>query len=183
MVYSARVGEFALPYNCRFGGWMKSLLMALLMAFFLAASPAQQQRVGEKLPSTSLQGFTASSAQAERTWESKFRAIPNTDNLREYMRLMSSHPHHVGQPWDKQNPNGCWPASKNGDGTLASKISMCCSPLPKNVILNCWSRPGLLPNWKNRQSPLIRPLINRLNSCRPTTPIPLMATSPAPWCT
>src|SRR5215813_10867830 len=96
-------GRFGLPYNCRFGGWMKSLLVALLMAFFLAASPAQQQTVGEKLPSTSLQGFTASSAQAERTWESKFRAIPNTDNLREYMRLMSSHPHHVGSPWDKQN--------------------------------------------------------------------------------
>src|SRR5215471_20138946 len=83
----ARVGEFGLPYNCRFGGWMKSLLVALLMAFFPAASPAQQQTVGEKLPSASLQGFTASSAQAERTWESKFRAIPNTDNLREYMRL------------------------------------------------------------------------------------------------
>ncbi|HKE30154.1 MAG TPA: transferrin receptor-like dimerization domain-containing protein [Candidatus Angelobacter sp.] len=82
---------------------MKSLLLALLMAFFLAASPAQQQTVGEKLPSIPLQGFTASSAQAERTWESKFRAIPDTNNLREYMRLMSSHPHHVGSPWDKQN--------------------------------------------------------------------------------
>lgn len=73
------------------------------LAFCLAASPGQQQTVGEKLPSTPLQGFSPSSAQAERGWETRFRAIPSSDNLREYMRLMSSHPHHVGSPWDQKN--------------------------------------------------------------------------------
>ncbi|HEY6248945.1 MAG TPA: transferrin receptor-like dimerization domain-containing protein [Candidatus Angelobacter sp.] len=84
---------------------MKYVLNTLLcvIAFSLMALPAQQQATGEKPPSTPLQGFTANSAQAERDWEKKFRAIPSTDNLREYMRLMSSHPHHVGSPWDRQN--------------------------------------------------------------------------------
>src|SRR5262249_54044598 len=85
---------------------MKSLLCSALisvLAFCLTASPLQQQTVGEKLPSTPLQGFTASSAQTERDWENKFRAIPRSNNLREYMRLMSLHPHHVGSPWDQKN--------------------------------------------------------------------------------
>lgn len=77
--------------------------LACVIVVFLIALPAQQQTTGGRLPSTPLQGFTANSAQQERDWENKFRAIPNTDNLREYMRLMSSHPHHVGSPWDKQN--------------------------------------------------------------------------------
>src|SRR5215469_8160324 len=84
---------------------MKYVVTALfcMLAFSLFALPTQQQATREKLPSTPLQGFTASSAQQERALESEFRAIPNADNLREYMRLMSSHPHHVGSPWDKQN--------------------------------------------------------------------------------
>ena len=84
---------------------MKFVLNAFLcvLVLFLITLPAQQQAPGEKLPSTPLQGFTANSAQQERDWEKKFRAIPSADNLREYMRLMSSHPHHVGSPWDRQN--------------------------------------------------------------------------------
>jgi N-acetylated-alpha-linked acidic dipeptidase len=75
-----------------------------LLTFSLEATPPQQQRVGDKAPpSLPLQGFFGSSAQTEREWENKFRAIPSPDNLREYMRLMSAHPHHVGSPYDKQN--------------------------------------------------------------------------------
>src|SRR2546423_3920336 len=84
---------------------------AILIALFTVSLPAspQQQTIGEKAP-PALQGFTAASAQAERTWENKFRALPSTDNLREYMRLMSSHPHHVGSPWDQKNAE--WMLSK-----------------------------------------------------------------------
>jgi N-acetylated-alpha-linked acidic dipeptidase len=80
---------------------MKPVVFFIL--FLLTLSVAQDQPVGEKQPSTPLQGFSANSAQTERAWENKFRAIPSTDNLREYMRLMSSHPHHVGSPWDQKN--------------------------------------------------------------------------------
>src|SRR5205823_7913260 len=61
-------------------------------------------------PPPSLQGFLPSSAQAERDWEAKFRTIPSPENLREYMRLMSARPHHVGSPYDRQNAE--WMLSK-----------------------------------------------------------------------
>jgi N-acetylated-alpha-linked acidic dipeptidase len=51
----------------------------------------------------SLPGYSPRTSQSERDWESKFRAIPDPANLREYMRRMSAHPHHVGSPYDKDN--------------------------------------------------------------------------------
>src|SRR5438876_7707046 len=63
---------------------------ALLLA--LAPSPADE-----------LRGFTVESAKAEREWETKFRAIPSPDSLREYMRRLSARPHHVGSPYDRDN--------------------------------------------------------------------------------
>src|SRR5215467_8789111 len=50
-----------------------------------------------------LAGYSTTSSQAEREWESKFRAIPDPTNLREYMRRLSARPHHVGSPYDKDN--------------------------------------------------------------------------------
>ena len=48
-------------------------------------------------------GYSKSSSQNERDWETKFRAVPDTNNLREFMRRMSARPHHVGSPYDKDN--------------------------------------------------------------------------------
>jgi N-acetylated-alpha-linked acidic dipeptidase len=50
-----------------------------------------------------LAGYSPQSSQTEREWETKFRAIPDTGNLREYMQRMSARPHHVGSPYDKDN--------------------------------------------------------------------------------
>ena len=70
-------------------------LIGILLAFLaLTAASAQEGQ---------LQGFNRDSSATERQWESKFRAIPNADNQREYMRLLSARPHHVGSPYDKQN--------------------------------------------------------------------------------
>jgi N-acetylated-alpha-linked acidic dipeptidase len=44
-----------------------------------------------------------SHAQTPREWEEKFRAIPKPENLREYMKKLSAHPHHLGSPYDKEN--------------------------------------------------------------------------------
>ena len=52
---------------------------------------------------TALVGYSARSSQTEREWETKFRAIPDPANLREYMRRLSARPHHVGSPYDKDN--------------------------------------------------------------------------------
>ncbi len=57
-----------------------------------------------------LAGFSSKTAQGEDQWEQKFRAIPSTDNLRESMKLLSAHPHHVGSPYDQQNAD--WLAAK-----------------------------------------------------------------------
>src|SRR5256885_17075148 len=54
-------------------------------------------------PIGDLRGFTAESAKVQRDWETKFRAIPSPDSLREYMRHLSARPHHVGSPYDKDN--------------------------------------------------------------------------------
>ena len=50
-----------------------------------------------------LSGFTAEAARAQREWEAKFRALPGTANLREYVRKLSARPHHVGSPYDREN--------------------------------------------------------------------------------
>ena len=68
----------------------------LICTFFIPSSGFAEQ-------GTVLMGFTPSSSHTEQEWETKFRAIPTTDNLREYMRRLSARPHHVGSPYDKDN--------------------------------------------------------------------------------
>ncbi len=50
-----------------------------------------------------LDGYTPAASNAERAWETKFRAIPSTELQRSYMQRLSAHPHHVGSPYDKEN--------------------------------------------------------------------------------
>ena len=69
--------------------------LLILISLFMAAKPAEEPRI--------LDGYSAASSQTERSWEEKFRAIPNPANLRDYMQHLSARPHHVGSPYDKQN--------------------------------------------------------------------------------
>ncbi len=41
--------------------------------------------------------------EGENRWEETFRSKPMPANIREYVRLLSAHPHHVGSAQDKQN--------------------------------------------------------------------------------
>ena len=54
------------------------------------------------------------------SWEQKFRAIPNPQNLRDYMQRLSARPHHVGSPYDKENAE--WIAAKLKSWGLDAKI-------------------------------------------------------------
>ena len=54
-------------------------------------------------PIRPLRGYSEEQARTQREWEQKFRAIPNPENLKESMRRLSAHPHHVGSPYDKDN--------------------------------------------------------------------------------
>jgi N-acetylated-alpha-linked acidic dipeptidase len=48
-------------------------------------------------------GYSAETSKIEQEWEFKYRAIPSPQNMREYMKLLSARPHHVGSPYDKEN--------------------------------------------------------------------------------
>jgi N-acetylated-alpha-linked acidic dipeptidase len=50
-----------------------------------------------------LRGYSAASSKTEQGWEAKFRALPDTANLRAYMERLTARPHHVGSPYDKDN--------------------------------------------------------------------------------
>src|SRR3984957_12245684 len=69
--------------------------VALLTLFALTANAAEAVYP--------LRGYPSSSSAKEVQWEEKFRQIPDTANLREYMRRLSARPHHVGSPYDKTN--------------------------------------------------------------------------------
>ena len=69
-------------------------LLALSCFLLLAASPDTEQP---------LHGYSAASSRSQRDWETKFRAIPEPQNLRDYMQRLSARPHHVGSPYDKDN--------------------------------------------------------------------------------
>jgi N-acetylated-alpha-linked acidic dipeptidase len=73
----------------------------LVTLFFFLPVEAEQEP---------LQGFTHEGSIAERSWEAKFVAIPSPENQRDYMRLLSAHPHHVGSAYDKENAE--WILSK-----------------------------------------------------------------------
>ena len=77
---------------------MKRFLVLGVLSLAVLAMPVLTQERGP-----ALDGFSADSARTERQWEDKFRAMPSADNMRESMRRLTLHPHHVGSPYDKDN--------------------------------------------------------------------------------
>ena len=50
-----------------------------------------------------LYGFSPGESEKQLKLESAFRALPDAENLRQYMQRLSARPHHVGSPYDKEN--------------------------------------------------------------------------------
>jgi N-acetylated-alpha-linked acidic dipeptidase len=69
------------------------------------AGPARafSGRGADSSDSAALAGYSADAARAERDWETKFRAIPSPENMRNYMQRISARPHHVGTEYDRAN--------------------------------------------------------------------------------
>src|SRR5256886_13613264 len=101
-------------------------LLALGLGALLGLAPST---IGD------LRGFTSESAKAEREWETKFRAIPSPDSLREYMRRLSARPHHVGSPYDRDNAE--WILAKFKSFGLDAQIETfdVLSPTPKERVV------------------------------------------------
>jgi N-acetylated-alpha-linked acidic dipeptidase len=75
---------------------MRTLLSSLLVsATGLVLSPTAAD--------VPLRGFFPQSIQAERDLETRFKAMPDPARMRENMRLLSAHPHHVGSPYGRTN--------------------------------------------------------------------------------
>ncbi len=82
-----------------------------------------------------LRGFSTDSERTERDWETKFRAIPDQTNLRQYVQRLSARPHHVGSPYDKDNAD--WILAKFKEWGLDAKLETydVLFPTPKERLL------------------------------------------------
>jgi len=86
-------------------------------------------------PARPLRGYSNAQSATEREWEQKLRAIPTTENVKEYMRRLSARPHHVGSPYDKDNAD--WLVSKLKGWGLDAKIETfdVLFPTPKERVV------------------------------------------------
>ena len=107
---------------------MKTLGISSLCAVLLA--PA-----GWAADPEPLRGYSTASAQTEREWEGKFRALPDPVNLRSYMQHLTARPHHVGSAYDKDNAE--WILSKFKEWGLDAGIETfdVLFPTPKERVL------------------------------------------------
>ncbi len=82
-----------------------------------------------------LRGFSAESARVERDWEAKFRAIPDTANLKAYMQRLAARPHPIGSAYGKQNAE--WILGKFREWGLDAKLETfdVLFPTPKERLL------------------------------------------------
>ena len=76
---------------------LRPLAALLLLCAVLSAQAALPQ------DGKPLSGFGAASAQQQRVLEARFDALLKKENLREWMRRLSSRPHHVGSAHDRDN--------------------------------------------------------------------------------
>src|SRR5580700_10745517 len=90
---------------------VRLFLLVLSCFLLLAASPETEPP---------LNGYSAATSRIQRDWETKFRAIPEPQNQRDYMQRLSARPHHVGSPYDKDNAE--WIAAKLKSWGLDAKI-------------------------------------------------------------
>jgi N-acetylated-alpha-linked acidic dipeptidase len=75
---------------------MRAVVLSLVAVSTLAMTPFTADN-------DTIRGFTIDSSKVERDWESKFKSIPEPSRMRESMRRLSAHPHHVGSSYDKAN--------------------------------------------------------------------------------
>ena len=71
---------------------------AAALLLIAAASLIQPTLAGQSAP---LRGFSSDATAAQRALEERFRAIPDADRLRDYMKAMSAEPHVAGRPGSK----------------------------------------------------------------------------------
>ncbi len=74
---------------------LPAMVLSLALAGWAPAAPAG--------PSGPLLGFSEVRATEQRALEARFDASLNAANLREWMKRLTAHPHHLGSPYGKAN--------------------------------------------------------------------------------
>ena len=82
-----------------------------------------------------LRGYTPEDSATEVQWETRFRALPQPDNIRENMRRLSARPHHVGSPYDKDNAEWLLAQLKSFGLNAQIEIFTTLFPTPKSRSL------------------------------------------------
>ena len=98
-----------------------------LALLFTAALTAPAQTTPEK----PLLGFAPAAAAAEYQLESRFDAQLKADNLRQWMKRLAAHPHHVGSPYDKDNAEFMAALFKSWGYETRIDVSYVLFPTPK----------------------------------------------------
>ncbi len=109
----------------------RSIIAGVLFAG-VSLAPFGKHVIADEQP---LFGYSAESSKAERQWEEKLRAIPSPENLRSYMQHLSSRPHNVGSPYDKENAE--WILAKFKEFGLDAHIEQfdVLYPTPKERVI------------------------------------------------
>ncbi len=110
----------------RIANWARDSALVFGAAALGAAAP---------LGDVPLAGYSVAASQVERDWESRLRAIPDPDTLRESMRRLSARPHHVGSPYGKANAE--WILSRFRAWGLEARIEQfdVLFPTPRERVL------------------------------------------------
>ena len=82
-----------------------------------------------------LYGFTSATSKTQRDWETKFKALPSPQIMRETMQRLSARPHHVGSPYDKDNAE--WMLARFKSWGLDARIEQfdVLFPTPKSRVV------------------------------------------------
>src|SRR5205823_7468478 len=110
----------------------RRVVLASVLFACVSRAPVGHHVIADEHP---LFRYSAESSRTERQWEEKLRAMPSPENLRAYMQRLSSRPHHVGSPYDKDNAE--WIAAKFKEFGLDTHIELfdVLFPTPKERIV------------------------------------------------
>ena len=114
--------------------WRMCCLLLAITELARGQSKPEQSAVPSQA-STYLSGYSSLDSSRESDWERKFRDGILPENIRENMRRLSAHPHHVGSSYDKDNAE--WILAKFTEWGFAARIETfnVLFPTPKTRIV------------------------------------------------
>ncbi|HZS48368.1 MAG TPA: transferrin receptor-like dimerization domain-containing protein [Blastocatellia bacterium] len=114
------------------------LILAVILTLSQALTPFALAQSSNGTNPT-MRGYSQTQAKAEMSWEQKMRDIPKPDLLKEYMKVLSAEPHHVGSAYDKKNAE--WILAKFKEFGLNASIESfdVLFPTPKERLLEMTS--------------------------------------------